>query len=207
MITSLEYHITDHCNLNCAGCSHFSPLAEPWYVDPEDFEREWKEVADCGLEIQRIRILGGEPLLHPELGFMLKCVRCLFPKSDINVVTNGILLKQKKSELLPVFIRNNISITVSCYPGLNLDYNELLRGFPKVEMYNKAGFWNISLHESADYSKECFYSCFSGSMAKCNFLKEKFQIPKLCTTFASERLLFARYGRALLIYYARNKTE
>jgi hypothetical protein len=172
MIVSLEYHVADHCNLNCAGCSHFSPLAKPWLVDPENFEKEWKEVADSGLEIGRIRILGGEPLLHPELGYMLKCVRCLFPNTDINVVTNGILLKKRKDELLPVFIRNNISLTVSCYPGLNLDYQDLLRGFPKTEMYDKAGFWNISLHENADYPKECFYSCFSASMAKCNFLKD-----------------------------------
>lgn len=172
MIESLEYHITDHCNLNCAGCSHFSPLAEPWFVDPEDFEKEWQEVANSGLEIRRIRILGGEPLLHPELGFMLHCVRCLFPNSDINVVTNGILLGQRKDELLPIFVRNNISITVSCYPGLALDYNELLRGFPKTELYNKAGFWNISLHDTADFPKEDFYSCFSASMAKCNFLKD-----------------------------------
>ena len=54
MIESLEYHITDHCNLNCAGCSHFSPLAKPWFVDPDTFEEEWKEVAKCGLEIKRI---------------------------------------------------------------------------------------------------------------------------------------------------------
>lgn len=172
MIQSLEYHITDHCNLNCAGCSHFSPLAEHWFVDPKDFEKEWKEVADCGLKIKRIRILGGEPLLHPELGYMLKCIRCLFPDSDINVLTNGTLLKQRKTELLPIFIRNDISITVSWYPGLNLNYKELLNGFPKVEMYDKAGFWNISLHDKADFPKENFYSCFSGSIAKCNYLKD-----------------------------------
>ena len=172
MIQSLEYHVVDHCNLNCAGCSHFSPLAEHWFVDPEDFEKEWKEVADCGLKIKRIRILGGEPLLHPELGYMLKCVRCLFPDSDINVVTNGILLSQKKEELLPIFIKNDISLTTSCYPGLNINYKKVLSGFPKVEMYDKAGFWNISLHEKADYPKECFYDCFSSSIAKCNFLKD-----------------------------------
>ena len=172
MIQSLEYHVVDHCNLNCAGCSHFSPLAEHWFVDPEDFEKEWKEVADCGLKIKRIRILGGEPLLHPELGYMLKCVRCLFPDSDINVLTNATLLKKRKIELLPIFVRNDISITTSYYPGLNLNYKELLSGFPKVEMYNKSGFWNISLHDKADFPKEGFYSCFSGSIAKCYYLKD-----------------------------------
>ena len=172
MIESLEYHIVNHCNLNCAGCSHFSPLAEHWFVDPNDFEREWKEVADSGLEIRRIRILGGEPLLHPELGYMLKCVRCLFPASDINVVTNGILLGKRKAELLPIFNKYYISLTISCYPDLKLNYKELLSGFPVVEMYDKTGFWNISLHGTADYPKESFFSCFSSSIAKCNFLKD-----------------------------------
>ena len=23
----IEIHLTDHCNLNCIGCSHYSPLA------------------------------------------------------------------------------------------------------------------------------------------------------------------------------------
>lgn len=172
MIESLEYHIANHCNLNCAGCSHFSPLAKPWLVDFEDFKKEWKEVADSGLQIKRIRILGGEPLLHPDLGEMVKYVRILFQNSDVNVVTNGILLGKRKEELLPIFKEYGISITVSCYPTLKLNYKELLSGFPLVEMYDKAGFWNISLHETADYPKECFFSCFSGSIAKCNFLKD-----------------------------------
>lgn len=172
MINSLEYHIADHCNLNCAGCSHFSPLAKPWLVDLKDFEKEWEKVVDSGLKIKRIRLLGGEPLLHPDLGSMVKYVRYLFPTSDINVVTNGILLGKRKAELLPIFIRNNISLTISCYPGLNLNYSELLCGFPNTEVYDKAGFWNISLHGEPDFPKESFYNCFSSSVAKCNFLKD-----------------------------------
>ena len=173
MIQSLEYHITNHCNLNCAGCSHFSPLCEPWIETFEEFKRDWNRVCGKGLEIKRIRILGGEPLLNPNLGIMLKYLRALFPKSDINVVTNGILLKQKKAELLPIFIENDISLTVSIYPGLKIDYIDVLNGFPKIEVYDKAGFWNISLHTGRDYDEaQSFYSCFSGSIAKCNFLKD-----------------------------------
>lgn len=172
MIESLEYHITDHCNLNCAGCSHFSPLAEPWYVSWDEFTNEWNTVANSSLKIKRIRVLGGEPLLHTDLGKMLVYLRYLFPVSDINVVTNGILLNNKKAELLPIFIKNDISLTISYYPGLNLDYDDILSGFPKIEVYNKTGFWNISLHKEPDFDKElAFYNCFSGSIVKCNFLK------------------------------------
>jgi hypothetical protein len=38
----LEHHIVDHCNLNCIGCSHFSPLAEKWFEDFETFKLDFK---------------------------------------------------------------------------------------------------------------------------------------------------------------------
>ena len=173
MIESLEYHITDHCNLNCAGCSHFSPLAKPWFVTFDQFKKDWDEVKENGLHIKRIRILGGEPLLHEQLGEMLTYLRELFPKENINVVTNGILLQKRKEELLPIFVENNISLTLSIYPSLNINYQEVLMGFPKVEAYDKAGFWNISLHKKPDFDNElAFDYCFSASEAHCSYLKD-----------------------------------
>lgn len=172
MIISLEHHITDHCNLNCAGCSHFSPLCKPWTEDLETFKKEWSIVYDKKLQIRRIRILGGEPLLNPDLDKMLIYLRSLFPDSDINVVTNGILLKQQKPKLLPIFQKNNISITISVYPGLGLDLQNILYGFPKIEVYNKAQFWNISLQkESTFIPKNAFQGCFSATDAHCSYLK------------------------------------
>lgn len=173
MIVSLEHHITDHCNLNCAGCSHFSPLSKPWIESFDLFKEEWDRVHDKGLQIQRIRILGGEPLLNPDLDKMLAYLRPLFPNSDINVVTNGILLERQKPKLLPIFQRNNISITISVYPGLNLDLRKILYGFPKIEAYDKAQFWNISLHEEPTFiPKYAFQACFSATDAHCSYLKD-----------------------------------
>jgi len=37
---TVEMHIVNHCNLNCAGCNHFSPLAEPWFIEIEDFKNQ-----------------------------------------------------------------------------------------------------------------------------------------------------------------------
>ena len=34
----LEIHVVDHCNLNCAGCNHFTPLAKPFFIEVKDFE-------------------------------------------------------------------------------------------------------------------------------------------------------------------------
>ena len=33
-----EVGIVEHCNLNCRGSSHFSPIAEPYYMDPDVFD-------------------------------------------------------------------------------------------------------------------------------------------------------------------------
>lgn len=171
MIVSLEHHIADHCNLNCAGCSHFSPLSQPWLESFNEFKEEWDRVYNKGLEVKRIRILGGEPLLNPYVGEMAAYARSLFPSSDVNVVTNGILLERRKTELLPIFQENKISITVSRYPGLNIDYQKVLNGFPKIEMYGKASFWNISLHDAPDFDENfAFLNCFSATDAKCSYL-------------------------------------
>ena len=29
----VEFHLTDHCNLNCAGCTHFAPYADKRFAD------------------------------------------------------------------------------------------------------------------------------------------------------------------------------
>ena len=36
----LLYHVTDHCNLNCKGCTHFSNIAEKHFADPEAYRRD-----------------------------------------------------------------------------------------------------------------------------------------------------------------------
>ena len=64
MIPYIELHIVDHCNLNCVGCSHFSPLAEPYFKDVDEYREEMKDLSK--FEIGTIRIMGGEPLLHPK---------------------------------------------------------------------------------------------------------------------------------------------
>ena len=33
--------IVDHCNLNCKGCGHFSPLASESFLDIETFENDF----------------------------------------------------------------------------------------------------------------------------------------------------------------------
>jgi len=75
----LVVHLTDHCNLNCKGCTHFSNIAKPAFADVEQFECEFKQLATIFSEITEIYLLGGEPLLHPRLTEFLRSRAQPFP--------------------------------------------------------------------------------------------------------------------------------
>lgn len=173
MIDHVDYHVTDHCNCNCAGCNQFGCLAKPWCVSYEQFCNEWQLVHDKGLQFNEIRILGGETLLHPDLDKLLIKLRSLYPKTAIVVYTNGILLEQQKEKLLPVFKEYNIILFISKYPNLKLDYGKLKEGFPQVREWNVSSFMNTSFHAEPDFDREnSFNNCNNGHVWKCRFLKE-----------------------------------
>ncbi len=48
MIPYLETHIVDHCNLKCRGCTHFAPLADPYFKSIEEFENDLKRLLAIG---------------------------------------------------------------------------------------------------------------------------------------------------------------
>ncbi len=49
-IIRFEFCITEHCNITCKGCSHFSPLSEKYSMPFEVYERDIKRMAElsCG---------------------------------------------------------------------------------------------------------------------------------------------------------------
>ena len=86
-------NILDHCNLGCAGCDHFAPLAERRCVPVEDIARDLARIAEILRgDVASIGVMGGEPLLHPRLEEILARTRRFLPETDIMLVTNGILL-------------------------------------------------------------------------------------------------------------------
>lgn len=168
MINHVDYRITDHCNLNCAGCNQFGPLAKPWCISYDDFCKEWTTVRDTGLVFGELRILGGETLLHPQVGQLLEFLRSLYPKTKIVLYTNGILLHQRKEELIPIFKENGIELFISHYPGISVDPS----GFPWVVHADESRFMCTSLHKTPDYDPDkAFRNCNMGSVWQCRLLK------------------------------------
>lgn len=123
----LEFHLADHCNLNCAACEHYSGLVEkPTFPTYEKFERDFKQLKKWIHEIHTIRLLGGEPLLNQEIEKYILLCRKLYPDSNIWIVTNGLLLKNMADSFFQVLNECHAYINISYYPPLEKSIDSLI---------------------------------------------------------------------------------
>jgi len=89
LIDRLEFYITNVCNLTCSGCNRYNnyKFAGHWtWADAEPVLNRWAEKID----IQHPVILGGEPLLNPDIVAWINGIRRLWPhRSGVQVQSNG----------------------------------------------------------------------------------------------------------------------
>ncbi len=167
-LSYLEFHVADHCNLNCKYCTHYSPLVqEPVFTDYERFECDLHQLKKYIPDIGVIRILGGEPLLNPELGRFVRLARELYPASVLTVVTNGLLLDRMSEELIRDMIECKAFFHISYYPPLENRVQDIQRylyerGIPytitaQIKEFNKTQV----LEENGD--EDFFYRCFQAT--------------------------------------------
>ena len=160
MLKYLEIHLTDHCNLNCRGCSHFSPLVnKPFFKDYDEYKKEMSRLAEItNQEIRVIRLMGGEPFLNPKILDFCKATRFFFPRAEISIVSNGILLHTLDNEIIKKYNDLNIKLCISNY-HINID-TEKFNKFNLHDYDEKNKMYNIGLDlkgtQKIDYS---FYNC------------------------------------------------
>ena len=41
----LDIHVADHCNLGCAGCLHYAPVAPRRFLDPGEYREDLRSAA------------------------------------------------------------------------------------------------------------------------------------------------------------------
>jgi len=114
----IEIHLTEHCNLNCAGCYHFSNIAEEEFVNISSFEKDLRQLSKLtNKNVNEIRLFGGEPLLHPEVIRLIDLTRKYFNTTTrVSLITNGILLSKQPPEFWKCASRNGLVISISHYP-------------------------------------------------------------------------------------------
>jgi organic radical activating enzyme len=90
-LNRLEIHAAHACNLTCESCSHFSNGGHKGILSLTDAET-WMKLWNKRIEPTAFRVLGGEPLLNPNLNDLLYLARDCWTASAITLVTNGMLL-------------------------------------------------------------------------------------------------------------------
>lgn len=89
----IEIDITYHCNLHCYNCNRSSTQApEKLHIKIEKIKDFVDESINLKKYWNRIRVLGGEPTLHPEFLVIIDELlryKKFCPKVIIEVVTNG----------------------------------------------------------------------------------------------------------------------
>jgi len=146
-------HLVEHCNLNCAYCEHFSPIAEKYFLSIESFSSDIERLGKIfGNHCKKIVFNGGEPLLHPNINDFLVVARKNFISGRILVNTNGILLDKMPTEFFITCKENNIRIIVSKY-NINLNHKEI---FDKVQKYGvKINFFE-NFDKTTDKNSFCY---------------------------------------------------
>ncbi len=179
-LNGFEYHVVDHCNLNCKGCGHCANLFNaPSFGDIDVYERDLKRLSELFEGVGLIRLLGGEPLLNGDLKRYIEITRTYFKLAEIHIVTNGILIPSMGKDFLRFLNERGVIVDISVYPPVEkrlstiidtLKLSDIEFNVMPVEQFYK----RFSLTGKFDKC-EAFYNCgtatchtlFDGKIAPC----------------------------------------
>ncbi|MDR1159509.1 MAG: radical SAM protein, partial [Syntrophomonadaceae bacterium] len=214
-----EVHITEHCNLNCKGCGHFSSLADEEFLDPASFEKDCACISKLSNKLSLIRLLGGEPMLHPKLISFFEIARKYFKTTVIELLTNGTLLWKQPDEFWIACHKYNIYIEISDFP-VNIHVAEIQAKRKKYKvcvgytLSKETGMWKSPLDLDGGQDAEAnFAVCGAAKMGCCVALRDgKIYI---CPAAAHIQFFNKYFGKDLRvtekdyidIYKAKNKQE
>lgn len=127
-LTGLEVIVSDHCNIACRQCNHGSPIIKKWNLDPEKLQKDLETLGEV-FRPSFVKIIGGEPLLHPKLPEICRAVRAADIAPRVLVTTNGTLLNRMNPEVWQLIDE----MEISWYPdaGLKKDFFEPFRARAK----------------------------------------------------------------------------
>jgi len=119
-IINLEMNVSLACNLKCEYCSHFGRQMKG--VIPLDELSLWYKTWNHRIVPENVRIMGGEPLLHPNLIEIIAMTRNDWPDSSVELITNGLLVPKMSDGFFASILENEIKMTISRhFDGLEFD--------------------------------------------------------------------------------------
>jgi organic radical activating enzyme len=90
-VEAFELHVVEHCNLRCTSCCNMSPYMPERTLAVAEVEAVCRTMAQH-LEADVFKIMGGEPLLHPQITEVIRAIRGTGISRIVRLFTNGLLL-------------------------------------------------------------------------------------------------------------------
>lgn len=159
----IEIDLTWACNLRCFNCNRSceqAPTGEQ--LSPADIRRFVQQSKRQGRQWERIRLLGGEPSLHPQLTEMLEELdryRSVVPSVRIELVTNGHGSRVNAAlQGLPawlVVVNDNKSGPTQLFESFNVAPSDL-PAFAGADFANACG---VTSHCGIGLTPNGYYAC------------------------------------------------
>ncbi len=90
-VEAFELHVVEHCNLRCANCCNMSPLVGAHVLSVEEVVAQCAQLSTA-LHADVLKVMGGEPLLHPDVAGVVWALRRSGLGDRVRLFTNGLRL-------------------------------------------------------------------------------------------------------------------
>lgn len=130
-VESFELHIVEHCNLRCHMCDAMSPYNPEKFLKLEDIATNMTFLAKH-IKADIFKLMGGEPLLHPQIVDIISIVRESRITDTIRLTTNGLLLHKMPDD----FWRGLDRLTVSNYSSSPMKEKHVRMAHEKARAFN-----------------------------------------------------------------------
>jgi SynChlorMet cassette radical SAM/SPASM protein ScmF len=126
-LNQIYFYLTEGCNLRCRHCwvlpEKNTPRQADAFLKVELFENIVEQGLPLGLHT--VKLTGGEPFLHPQIGQILKIIKA----ADLRLVveTNGVLLTPELAEAAAACRNPHVSVSLD---GVEAETHEWVRGVP-----------------------------------------------------------------------------
>ena len=155
-LRDIRISVTDRCNFRCSYCmpkeiynSNYKFFKKSEILSFEEIIRVTKILASFG--VKKVRLTGGEPLLRKNIHLLVSELKKINEIQDISMTTNGVLLSEKKAELLKDSGLNRITFSLDSLndkrfkviSGSKYSSKDVLEG---IDNAKKAGFKNIKVN-------------------------------------------------------------
>lgn len=144
LLRSVTIFLTSVCSLRCRECSSFTPYIEtPRHYDAAGLLKNLDIVLEVFGSLERVTLLGGEPLLHPDLGQILRQINRDGRIELITAVTNGTIMPGQ--DVLLEMQNPKFIMRISDYGKLSSKLNDLIKSLDENHIkyeHTNYTYWN-----------------------------------------------------------------